>query len=196
MGVDVRPLSGNAFLSAIPALSNLRIRIFRNWPYLYDGDLEYEEKYLRRFIEADRAFLAAAFDGEEIVGAATAAPLDGETEEFRNPFEEAGYDVSKIFYFAESLLLPQYRGHGVGHAFFDAREIHAKSFGEYTHAVFCGVVRPEAHPARPAEYRPLDAFWRKRGFEKLDGLTTEFSWKDVGEKEETVKPMQFWMKEL
>ena len=197
MAVTVRPLRGQAFAEAIPALSDLRIKVFRAFPYLYDGDLNYEAKYLERFINADRAFLAAAFNEEdEIVGAATATPLAGETKEFRMPFEKAGYDVSKIFYFAESLLLPEYRGQGVGHEFFDARENHARSFDQYTHATFCGVVRPSNHPAKSKGYLPLDAFWQKRGFSKLEGMVANYSWKDIGDKEETFKPMQFWMREL
>ena len=95
MGVDVRPLSGTAFDAAISALAELRIKVFRAWPYLYDGDLAYEERYLARFRRAERAFLAAAFDGDAIVGAATAAPLAGEAAEFREPFEQAGFDTAK-----------------------------------------------------------------------------------------------------
>ena len=196
MSVDVRPLAGPAFDAAIPALADLRIKVFRAWPYLYDGDLAYEAGYLSRFRHADRAFLAAAFEGDTIVGAATAAPMAGEAVEFRGPFERAGFDVSKIFYFAESLLLPAYRGQGAGVTFFNAREAHARSFGSYSHAVFCGVVRAGDHPMRPQDYVPLDAFWRKRGFDKLDGMTTAYSWKDVDATEETEKPMQFWTKPL
>lgn len=196
MSIDVRALSGPDFDAAISALAALRIEVFRAWPYLYDGDLAYEENYLARFRHADRAFLAAAFDGDKIVGAATAAPLAGEAAEFREPFEQAGFDTSKIFYFAESLLLPVYRGQGVGVHFFAAREAHARSFGSYSHAVFCGVVRAPDHPMKPRGYIPLDTFWGKRGFEKLDGVTTTYSWKDVGADEETEKPMQFWIKPL
>ena len=196
MTIEVVALSGSEFSAAIPELARLRIRIFREWPYLYDGDLVYEERYLRRFVEADRAFLAVARDGEAVVGAATAAPLSGEAEEFRLPFESAGYDVGSLFYFAESLLLPVYRGHGIGHRFFDLREEHARSFGQYSHSVFCAVQREGDHPQRPDGYHPLDAFWTKRGYAQLDGITTRFSWKDVGEAMETEKPMQFWMTRL
>ena len=147
-------------------------------------------------IAADRAFLAVAKDGENIVGAATAAPLSGEDEAFKKPFESAGYDISKIFYFAESLLLAAYRGRGIGHQFFDAREAHARSFDAYTHAAFCAVLRPESHPEKPQYYQPLDGFWQKRGYAKLNGITTQYSWKDVGESRETLKPMQFWMRPL
>ncbi|MEM7635384.1 MAG: GNAT family N-acetyltransferase [Pseudomonadota bacterium] len=196
MSLDVRPIAGPDFDAAIPALADLRIEVFRAWPYLYDGDLAYEAGYLSRFRHADRAFLAAAYDGGTIVGAATAAPMAGEAVEFRGPFERAGFDTSKIFYFAESLLRPAYRGRGAGVKFFEAREAHARSFGSYSHAVFCGVVRADDHPMKPEGYVPLDAFWRKRGFDKLDGITTVYSWKDVGASQETAKPMQFWIKQL
>ena len=196
MTITVRSLTGSEFEAALSSLADLRIRIFREWPYLYDGDLEYEERYLARFIEAERAILAVATDGERILGAATAAPLSGEAEEFRKPFEDAGLETGSYFYFAESLLLPEYRGHGIGHRFFDIREEHARSFGQYTHACFCTVVRPHDHPARPHEYRPLDAFWIKRGFRRAAGLVTTYAWTDVGQDRETGKPMQFWTKRL
>ncbi|MEO0328415.1 MAG: GNAT family N-acetyltransferase [Pseudomonadota bacterium] len=196
MNIEVEPLTGPAFQSAIDDLAQLRIRIFRDWPYLYDGDLAYEEKYLSRFVEAPRAFLAVAKYKGRIVGAATATPLSVETDEFKEPFLTAGYDLGKIFYFAESLLLPEYRGKGIGHRFFDLREAHAGSFGEYEHSVFCGVIRPENHAARPLDYRPLDGFWKKRGYSRLDGIVTSFPWKDVGETIETEKQMQFWIRSL
>lgn len=196
MALEVMPLSGKAFDEAIPDLARLRIAVFREWPYLYDGDLAYEKRYLERFVKADRAFLAVAKDGETIVGAATAAPLAGEADEFRAPFVKAGHDLASIFYFAESLLLPSWRGQGVGNRFFDVREAHARSFGEYSMATFCAVVRPPNHPDRPEDYMPLDGFWRKRGYEPVANMQTQFSWKDVGQVRETRKPMQFWVGRL
>jgi hypothetical protein len=48
----------------------------------------------------------------------------------------------------------------------------------------------------PEDYRPLDGFWRKRGYRPLDGVATEYVWKDVGEDLPTAKSMQFWLREL
>ncbi len=95
----------------------------------------------------------------------------------------------------KSVLLPHYRGQGVGHAFFDYREAHAKAHG-YRISAFCGVMRPTDHPLRPANYQPLDPFWHKRGYRKADGLMAHFSWKDIGEADQTEKPMQFWLKDF
>ena len=100
------------------------------------------------------------------------------------------------FYFGESILLPAYRGYGLGHRFFDQREAHARSFGTFTHTCFCAVQRPESHPAKPAGYRPLDEFWLKRGYKPVPGLQSTFSWPDVGESVATEKPMQYWSRLL
>jgi hypothetical protein len=55
---------------------------------------------------------------------------------------------------------------------------------------------PGDHPARPEGYRPLDRFWRARGYAPLDGVVAHFGWRDIGEVEETQKPLQFWMRNL
>ncbi|HRD76728.1 MAG TPA: GNAT family N-acetyltransferase [Hyphomicrobiaceae bacterium] len=196
MSPTVEPLTGDALASALPALARLRIAVFRDWPYLYDGTLAYEEGYLRKFSSSKDAVIVAARDQGEIVGVATGSPLRDHAAEFAKPFEAAGHDIDRIFYFGESVLLPSYRGRGIGHRFFDAREAHARALDRFAHTTFCGVVRPPEHPAKPAGYRPLDAFWESRGYRRIEGLTAEFTWKDLGAEEPTAKHMQFWMRAL
>jgi hypothetical protein len=48
----------------------------------------------------------------------------------------------------------------------------------------------------PKDYRPLNKFWKKRGYQKLDGVFAEFSWLDIGDSEKTQKRLQFWIKQL
>ena len=196
MTIRVAPLTGAAISAALPALARLRIAVFRDWPYLYDGTIDYEQGYLAKFSKSDGAVIVAAYDGADIVGVATASPMLGHADAFAQPFRDRGLDVARMFYFGESVLLRSHRGRGLGHAFFDHREAHARALGGYTHATFCAVVRPDDHPAKPKDYVPLDAFWEKRGFAKLDGLVGSFSWRDVGDGSESAKAMQFWMKAL
>ena len=196
MSVSVVRYTGDALTAALPALARLRITVFRGWPYLYDGSLEYEQAYLARFAGAEGAVVVAACEGDEMIGAATASPMAGHAEEFAAPLKAQGLDIGRIFYFGESVLLKTYRGRGLGHAFFDAREAHARAAGPFSHTAFCGVVRPDHHPLRPADYVPLDSFWRKRGYAKMEGLVAAFAWKDIGETAQTTKPMQFWIKRL
>lgn len=195
MSVTVETLRGDDLSDALDALAELRIAVFAEWPYLYDGDLAYEREYVREFAAEPGSVLVAARGGAQLVGAATASPMAGQKDEFRAPFEALGHDTSRLFYFGESVLLKAFRGQGIGHAFFDHREAAARAAGA-SHATFAAVVRPEDHPARPADYRPLDAFWRGRGYEKVPGLVTELAWKDRGQSQETAKPMQYWMRAL
>lgn len=196
MSLIVVAVTGEALKDVLPDLARLRIRVFRDWPYLYDGSEEYEREYLSKFIAARGAVCVVARDGGRIVGASTASPMAETDEEFIVPFQKAGYDISKVFYCGESVLIGDYRGQGVGHKFFDEREAHARRLGGFEISTFCRVVRPDDHPLKPADYRPLDAFWHKRGYSPVDGLVAYYPWKDVGEDQETEKPLQFWTKKL
>lgn len=195
MSVTVRPLTGAELHGAIADLAALRIAVFAAYPYLYDGDAAYEADYLTAFVAARDAVLVAAFAGTQIVGAATASPMAAQKDEFRAPFELRGIDTAALFYFGESVLLPAYRGHGIGHAFFDHREAQALRAGA-TGATFAAVIRPDDHPARPAGYVPLDGFWTKRGYAPIDGFVTQLGWKEHREAEESLKPLQYWIRKL
>ncbi|MCB4455994.1 GNAT family N-acetyltransferase [Leisingera sp. McT4-56] len=195
MTIRVETMTGAALEATLDDVARLRIKVFRAWPYLYDGDLAYEREYLQSYRDSERAVVVGGFDGDTLVGASTGAPLADHADDFAAAFEGTGIDLKDVFYCAESVLLPEYRGHGVGHGFFDAREAHARKHG-FSKTAFCGVQRPADHPLRPADYAPLDPFWRKRGYAPLEGAIAHFSWKDVDQAEETRKPLQFWIRDL
>lgn len=192
MSLEVEPLSGAALGAALPDLARLRIAVFREWPYLYDGDEAYERRYLAGY-DAPGAILVAARDGDRIVGAATGMPLARHEDGARL----AGLPVpaGAVFYCAESVLLPEHRGRGAGHRFFDLREAHARALG-LTHSVFCAVARPDDHPARPEGARSLAPFWRGRGYEPVEGAGLTIAWRDVGEARETPHRLDAWMRAL
>lgn len=195
MTLRFQPLIGTEAAPVLDDLAALRIAVFRDWPYLYDGDPEYERDYLTAYRDNPSAIVAAAFDGDRLVGAATGTPMTDHADDFAAAFGGTGYDLSEIFYCAESVLLPDYRGQGAGHRFFDMREAHARAL-DAKHVAFCAVQRPADHAARPIGYRPLDDFWHKRGYRPLPGVVAEFGWKDIGATTETRKPLQFWMRSL
>lgn len=194
-GVRVVRLNGDAMRARLDDLARLRIAVFRAWPYLYEGELDYERGYLRRYAEARSGTIVVAMDGDAVVGAATALALDEEADYVKAPFLAAGMDTGEIFYFGESVLLPQYRGHGIGVRFFAEREAAARQFGCPV-CCFCAVQRPDDHPLKPADYLPLDAFWGKRGYRRRPELVSGFSWRDIGDSEQSEKPMVYWMRDL
>lgn len=191
--IEIKSYFGKEIEAFIPKLARLRITVFHDFPYLYEGDFEYEKNYLKVYTDSVESVLVAAFCENKIIGAATAIPLKDETDYIQEPFLKSGMNLSEIYYFGESVLLKEFRGYGIGHAFFDGREAAAKKF-HYPITAFCGVRRSDDHAMKPKDYRPLDEFWKKRGYEKQSSLTSFFSWKDIGEKEESKKEMTYWMK--
>ena len=186
---DVRlvRLSGDALRERLHDLARLRIAVFRDFPYLYDGDASYERRYLETFAAGKGAVIVGAFDGAQMVGAATASPLAQHHDEFADAFRAGGLRVEDWFYFGESVLLPDRRGQGIGVAFFDWRERAAREQG-FERACFCAVVREG--------YDGLHAFWRKRGYAPLEGVRASFAWREVGDAQESDHEMQFWWSAL
>lgn len=194
--ISIKKLSGAELTPYVPDLARLRITVFRDFPYLYDGTAEYEEKYLQTYLNTDESIIVLALDGDKVIGASTGLPMEHETDEFKKPFVDNGYDPARIFYCGESVLLKEYRGKGIYKEFFVGREGQARKLGRFDWCSFCCVMRPDAHPLRPADYVPLDAVWTKFGYVRHPELQTEYSWKDVDQTEDTDKPMVFWMKSI
>ena len=194
--MSVATLTGDALPAVIPDLAALRVRVFRAWPYLYDGSTAYEEDYLRIYLRSARSAVIVARQGGRIVGAATCLPLADETANVQGPFLARFWDVGDFFYFGESVLIPELRGQGVGVAFFAAREAHARAVSHCRVACFCGVERPDRHPARPPGFVTLDGFWARRGYTRRPDLSCEMAWTDIGGAAPTTKTLVFWMKSL
>lgn len=198
--IRLETVTGGALLPWLPALARLRIAVFREFPYLYDGDAAYEQKYLARYAGTRGAAVVLALAGGDCaggdcVGAATCLPLAEEKANVRAPFEAAGWPIGRVCYFGESVLLAGHRGRGIGVEFFAAREAHAAALG-LDLCAFCAVIRPQDHPLRPPGYVGLDAFWQKRGYTPRPDLVCTMAWQDLDQAEETEKQLSFWARSL
>lgn len=194
-GLLIETVTGEAALAYVPALAHLRAVVFAEWPYLYRAEAEDEARYLRHYTEDEASAIILARDGDSIVGAATAQPMTATHGPVRSAFEAAGRNPADYCYFGESVLLKEYRGQGAGVGFFAAREAHARSL-ELPLATFCAVVRNGNDPRRPADYTPLDGFWRRRGYTHHPELSCIFDWHEVGDDRETPHALSFWIKAL
>ena len=52
MSVTIERVVGAAITRVIPDLAGLRIAVFREWPYLYEGSHAYEEKFLATYADS------------------------------------------------------------------------------------------------------------------------------------------------
>lgn len=188
VGPEVRPY--------LDDLARLRITVFRDWPYLYDGDADYERDYLAAYAGSPRSVFVLALDGDAVVGASSGLPLADDADAFQRPFRDRGMVVDEVFYFGESVLLHAYRGQGLGHRFFDGREAHARQLGGFRHTAFCAVERVADDPRRPPGLRSNDAFWRARGYRPQDDMFCTLDWTESGQRTPCPHRLRVWLRPL
>ena len=196
MSVRVITCVGPAVTPHLDDLARLRIAVFRDWPYLYEGNLDYERRYLAAYADSPRSVFVLALDGNAVVGASSGIPLADDGEAFQAPFRARGMAVDEVFYFGESVLLRDYRGQGIGHRFFDEREAHARRLGGFAWTAFCAVERDADDARCPPGYRPNDAFWAKRGYRRQDNLFCTLSWTEPDADSECAHRLRFWLRPL
>ncbi|MEB3293492.1 MAG: hypothetical protein VKJ24_10060 [Synechococcales bacterium] len=175
----------------IEALGQFRIEIFQEYPYLYEGDLDYEKKYLSRYSRSPESMLAMIHDAQGMLGACTAIPLSDEDQDFKKPFEKDNLD--EIFYIGEVMIRADSRGKGVGTNLL-LNIMGLIDTSQYKKICLYTVERDPHHPLCPTNYRSPDSLWRRLGFMKDPDRVVYYHWKDIGEEVETQKPMNVWLK--
>ena len=169
----VEARSGDGLRAPAPELAQLRIEVFRDWPYLYDGDLAYERSYISCFLMRPTTLRSAPLMATRSSGHRRhprSQPACGYSSQ---PFLAAGEPLERIFYFGESVLKERLSRARARPCIF-RRARGSRGNARLPKTAFCGVVRPHDHPLRPSGYEPLDPFWRKRGYRPLTGMIAHF----------------------
>ena len=174
-------------------LAQLRMGVFREYPYLYDANPAEEREYINRYLDIKDSFLLMIFNKDQAVGATTASPLIEGYEQFRVPYENSGINPKEVFYFGETMLIPAYRGLGLYKIFMRERQNAAKQYGAKM-CSFLSVKRPDDHPLKPKGYQDLKPIWNHYGFVEHPDIEPLFSWKDIDQPEKTNKPLSAWIK--
>jgi GNAT superfamily N-acetyltransferase len=186
-------LKGNEIKDHIDELGLFRIEIFKEFPYLYEGNLEYERHYLSRYTESSESILILMKDTRGLIGACTGIPLQDEDAEFVKPFQEV--DIEEIFYVGEVMVRADSRGKGIGTKLL-AKMLDLITRSRFKTACLCTVDRGPNHPLRPHNYESSERLWKRFGFVKDPEKLVHFRWKDLGNSTETDKPMNVWIKKL
>jgi len=194
--IHVRCFNGAGLKPHLHSVAKLRMEVLREYPYFKEPDLEQELTYLRKVAACRESIDVLIFDNTTLVGASLGYPLSLENSEIQRPFKEKHLETDYYYFFGESTLLKQYRGRGIGHHFFDAREAHVSHYQKYKHICFCVPEDLETNPERPKDYIPLSDFWRKRGYIQFPDMKSTLSWKRVGETQQAEKTLCFWIKDL
>ncbi len=194
--IHVRSFTGSGLKPYLHSIAKLRMEVFKDFPYYEDSDLDRETQLLRKIATHKETIGVLIFDNTTLVGVSLGCPLAIEEPAIQKPFTERKMDIESFFYFGDSALLKQYRGRGIGHHFFDARETHVAHFKKYQHICFCVPDDAPLENAKPKDYVPLHDFWRKRGYIHHPHMKCYLFWKKMGNAHPTGHQMSFWIKDL
>ncbi len=191
---------GSEVLPYIRDVATMRIEGFRDFPYLYEGTYEYEEKYLEGYAKEPRAMLIRVLEGDQLAAVATSTPLASSADivaEAPERFAALGHDPKTFYYYAEILVKKAYRGRGIAEMIYREREKWARKWG-YRHLCLAVVQRSKDHPLRPVDYKSPERIWIRDGFTKAN-VEIIYNWPTIlpgGEVAPLDNPMAFWMRTL
>ncbi len=198
LSMDV--VQGQGLLPHVNTLAEMRINLFKNFPYLYAGSLnEREIGYVKRFAQNEHALLGIAQIENTVAGMLTGIPLVCDLEIVAHAdsiFAAAGLNAHEYYYFGDALVLQQFRNLGIARALFAVLEAKVKSLG-YKKACFLVEDGDEHHPMRPENFKQ-GLLWSKLGYKKTSILAT-MSWPTIqvnGAVQECNHTLTFWIKDL
>lgn len=212
--IRLEAVSGADVTAHLDAVAAFRLRHFRDYPYLYDGTMEYEREYLAAFALDPLSLIVMAFDDDRtvasddtaaeprgrLVAVSTALPLVSKADILHDSaeiFRAAGHDPATFYYFSETIVEAAYRGRGVGRAIYARREQFAVRHG-FANVCFMSVIRPENDPQQPSDYRDNGRFWHRQGFVPTEMIAT-FDWPTIlpdGTTADRTHSLRFWIKPL
>lgn len=200
MNIKIRAFFGKDIADWIDSMAKLRISEFKEFPYLYSGNMNIEKDYLSCYAKDEHGLFLIAFDGNKVIGVASGIPLAKSTETVPGAleiFNKNNVNTKDFYYFGEFIVCPQYRNKGIfSKLFFEECEL-VKKLG-YKNACLMTVDREKDHPSKPLDYRNTDEIWAKFGFEKTNYRLTQ-QWPTImpdGTVVNIQHSLSFWIKEL
>lgn len=166
----------------------MRLKNFIEFPYLYEGDEKYEQKYLEVLMESKTSLLIIVKENDKVIATGTGLCLNDEVDFVKNPY--INEDINKIFYISEVVVNKEYRKSGIAKIIGD-KFIEYAFQNNYKKIVFCSVNRNSNHKLRPKNYYPNENIWIKYGFSRSD-KKCYIPWKDIDEEIDSQKELQFY----
>lgn len=193
---QIKLLVGDQVEEIRPFLAQLRLAQFHEYPYLYEGTLEGEYAYSKEMMSYKHCAVVVAYVQDKPVGIITGSSLVNFCDIFcaADEFKAANLDPKGFYYFAEAIVIPEYRGKKLFMQLFSQFEAWVVAQG-YTHGCFVSEAY-DNHPLKPHDYKELDPLWRLLGYEKTN-ITVTYGWSTIqpdGSSRMQDHVMPYWIK--
>lgn len=155
--------------SMLDTVSQLRMEAFKEYPYLYEGDKDYESHYTNIYTQEQAIVVKAIVDGN-LAGIITGIPLVEDAKNFPEEteiFMQHNFDPNGFYYIGEVIVLSQHKLKNIGTQLFKKLEQQAYEWG-YRNFCLVTIEHEKNHPLRPLDYQDSDSFFQKLGYVKTE----------------------------
>ncbi|MBX9805266.1 MAG: GNAT family N-acetyltransferase [Alphaproteobacteria bacterium] len=200
MTFRIEVFKGSQTAPYIQTLAEMRMREFREFPYLYVGKLEDEIRYTSAYTTEPQALLVIAFQDNEIVGLYSGMPLECPAlfvVGWAETMKAQGIDTSNYFYAGELIIEPRFRKMGLGSKLMyrlieEVKDMNFEAMMQVT------AIRPLDHPLRPKDYFDSDTIWGRYGLVKTP-IVFSTKWQTLqpdGTSQEEENDLACWIKKM
>jgi hypothetical protein len=197
---EIIKLTGSELTDWTDELARLRIDAFREFPYLYEGSMDYERNYLKAYGTHQNALLLVLMQDNIICGMSSGMPLNTDSEivaTLRMAMCAQDYPVGDFFYFSETILTTAFQSQGWYSKLTKRRAAIVTSWG-FHWGCFLTVHREADHPLRPPDYQgPFNKF-EHLGYKRTP-LTITYEWPTIESASTSrvkANRMDLWIKRL
>jgi GNAT superfamily N-acetyltransferase len=194
--IKVETFHGKEISSHTQQIINLCNMIYREYPYLYNGDDADYTSYLESLSQLNDAIICLAFDDKKAVGLAIGIPMSETRDVYKPPLIKQGYDLNSVFYLGEFGLKPEYRGQGIEEAMYRKIEDFAKKSGKFNTLCLWEIDNSSNSQQQPLGYIPRDDFWKNLNFVRHQDLNFVLFWQNINDNHETPHLAVYSIKKL
>ena len=180
--IEYKILKGDEISRYLEELVQLRIRTFKEWPYLYEANKDEEYEYLGNFITSNESVVVLALVNDQIVGALTGIVLADSVQKFTELFNQHNLDPYRYFYLSEAMIIPSYRGQKLIFSMYNEM----KQAAPRKPMCFAMIERSE-------HSRSFDLLALKYGFEYAPHLQCILPWKEITSHKIVPHRLTFWV---
>lgn len=196
---ELKLLTGQDIKPVIGFVAQKRLDTFCEYPYLYEGTMEYERAYLENFsIPENNAAIAMAYYNQKAIGFVTAIPLIHAeiVQESLPSLENEGINTKKCFYISEGIVDQEHRKQKIALRLYGLIKKYAHEKGFTIESVLNE--SHEEHPLKPKNYIDINNTFIAHGAVKTI-TTLKAIWPTFqvdGSVKEQEHVLQYWVKNL
>jgi len=185
--VEYQLVQGSDMEQYVNDMIRLRLTVFRESPYFYDGTEGEERAYLEQHLHSEKGLFLIAKTGDHVIGMLSGTPMK-DRDDYAYPYVKNAIPTDSIFCLGELVVEQSDHREQIGLNLYQLFEEHVRSLGSYDTISECVVLHPIAGEGK--------SILMQVGGSKCPNLVYHCFWKEIDQEVSTDHVMEYWSKQL